>query len=126
VPEDILFTWAHAYPDVAPTFLARVLPVLTRRQTEANHAFHPLVMRLLNEFGDRDDVRRYLVQNMHTLGWSGSVTTYYGLYEQPLRTLSDHPIGAVRRWAQVTLTQMRKQIDSAKMEDEEQEAHWNA
>jgi hypothetical protein len=45
-------------------------------------------------------------------------------YEQPLRSLSEHPIGAVRRWAQVTLTQMRKQIDSAKMEDDEQEAQW--
>jgi hypothetical protein len=39
---------------------------------------------------------------------------------------SPYPIGAVRRWAQVTLTQMRKQIDSAKMEDDEQEAQWNA
>jgi hypothetical protein len=127
VPEDILFTWAHANPDAGPAFLARVLPVLTRQKTDATErAFHPLVMRLLNEFGDRDDVRRYLVQNMHTFGWSGSLTTYYARYEQPLRSLSEHPIGPVRRWAQVTLTQMRKQIDSAKMEDDEQEAQWNA
>ncbi len=126
VPEDILFTWAHANPDAGPAFLARVLPVLTTRKTDAKPAFHPLVMWLLNEFGDRDDVLRCLVQNMHTFGWSGSCTTYYALYEQPLRSLSEHPIGPVRRWAQVTLTQMRKQIDSAKMEDDEQEAQWNA
>ena len=127
MPEDILFTWAHANPDAGPAFLARVLPVLTTQKTEAKErAFHPLVLRLLNEFGDRDDVRRYLVQNMHTFGWSGSLTTYYALYEQPLRSLSEHPIGPVRRWAQITLSQMHKQIESAKMEDDEREAQWNA
>ncbi len=127
LPEDILFTWAHANPDAGPAFLARELPMLTTQKPDAtDRAFHPLVMRLLNEFGDRDDVRRYLVQNMHTFGWSGSRTTYYALYEQPLRSLSEHPIGAVRRWAQVTLTHMRKEIDSAKMEDDEQDAQWNA
>lgn len=127
VPEDILFTWAHANPDAGPAFLARVLPILTTQKVDAeDRAFHPLVVRLLNEFGDRDDVRRYLIQNMHTFGWSGSVATYYALYEQPLRSLLEHPIGAVRRWAQVTLTQLLKQIESAKMEDDEQDAHWNA
>jgi hypothetical protein len=127
VPEDILFAWTHANPDAGPAFLARVLPVLTTQKTDGKeHAFHPLVLRLLNEFGDREDVRRYLVQNMHTFGWSGSLTTYYARYEQPLRSLSEHPIGAVRRWAQVTLTHMLKQVDSAKMEDDEREAQWNA
>ena len=92
----------------------------------AGRAFHPLVVRLLNEFGDRDDVRRCLVQNMHTFGWSGSLTTYYALYEQPMRSLSEHPLGVVRRWAQVTLTHMRNQMDSAKMDDDEREAQWNA
>ncbi len=126
MPEDILFAWAEAYPDKGPAFLARVLPVLTTQNVNAKSAFHPLTMRLLNEFGDRDDVRRYLIQNMHTFGWSGSLTTYYALYEQPLQSLSEHPIGEVRRWAQITLTQMRQQIASAKMQDDEQDAQWNA
>jgi hypothetical protein len=125
VPEDILFAWAHANPEAGPAFLARVLPVLTTRAEGADRAFHPLMIRLLDEFGDRDDVRRYLVQNMHTFGWSGSLTTYYALYEEPLRSLFEHPIGAVRRWAQVTLAHMRKQVDSAKMNDDEQDAQWN-
>jgi len=126
VPADILFAWAHANPESAPAFLARVLPVLKTQKVGAEHVFHPLVLRLLNEFGARDDVHRGLVQNMHTFGWSGSLTTYYALYEQPLRSLADHPIGAVRRWAQITLASMRKQIESAKMEDDEQDAEWNA
>jgi len=126
VPEDILFSWAHANPDGGPAFLARTLPVLNSRAPGAERGFHPLMMRLLNEFGDRDDVRRYVMQNMHTFGWSGSLTTYFALYEEPLRSLFEHPIGALRRWATVAHTQMRKQVESAKRDDDEQDAQWNA
>lgn len=127
VPEDVLFGWAFANPDAGPAFLARVLPILTTKKVDAGEcAFHPLTLRLLNEFGGRDDVRRGLVQNMHTFGWSGSVTAYFALYEQPLRSLLEHSIGAVRRWARITLAQLREQIESAKMEDDEREAQWDA
>lgn len=124
VPEDILFAWAHANPDSGPAFLARVLPVLTTRAKGAG--FHPLVKRLLDEFGEREDVHRSLVQNMHSFGWSGSLTTYYALYEEPLRSLFEHQIGAVRRWAQVTHAHMRKQVEAAKNEDDEEDAQWKA
>jgi hypothetical protein len=127
VPDDILFAWAHEHPDVAPAFLATVLPVLTsQRPDAAGSQLHPLMMRLLNEFGDRGDVQRALVQNMHTFGWTGSLTTYYALYEHPLKSLLEHRLGPVRRWARVMLTQMRQQIDLAKMRDDEQTAHWEA
>jgi hypothetical protein len=86
LPEDILLAWCHEYPEVAPAFVATVVPVLTTQKRDAvTHSFHPLVKRLLDEFGERDDVLRKLVQNMHTFGWTGSRTTYYALYEQPLR-----------------------------------------
>lgn len=124
VPEDILFAWAHANPDLGPAFLARVLPVLTTRSKGAG--FHPLVKRLLDEFGERDDVHRSLVQNMHSFGWTGSLTTYYALYEEPLESLFEHQIGAVRRWAQVTRAHMRKQVEAAKNEDDEEDAQWKA
>ncbi|TIT97057.1 MAG: hypothetical protein E5W55_09800 [Mesorhizobium sp.] len=126
VPEDILFAWAHANPDTAPAFLARVLPVLAPRAEGAERSFHPLLAKLLNEFGDRDDVRSSVMQNMRTFGWSGSLTTYYALYEEPLRSLFEHPIGALRRWAKVAYAQMRKQVESAQRDDDEQDAQWNA
>jgi len=62
---------------------------------------------------------------MHTFGWSGSRTTYYALYEVPLRSLENHPIGAVRRWAHQMLSHMMAEIQSAKTEDDEQRARWD-
>jgi DNA-binding transcriptional regulator YiaG len=126
VSEDILFAWCHANPEVGPAFLAQFVPVLkTRRPEEGGNKLHPVTKRLLDEFGDRDDVLRRLVGNMHTFGWSGSRTTYYALYESPLRELMKHPTGAVRRWAKTMLDHILAEIQRAKTEDDEQQAEWN-
>jgi hypothetical protein len=62
---------------------------------------------------------------MHTFGWTGSRTTYYALYDAPLRSLENHPIGAVRRWAKTMLGHMTTQTQAAQFEDDEQQAQWN-
>jgi hypothetical protein len=126
VPEDILFAWCHGNPEVGPAFLAQIVPVLTsQRPEEGGNTLHPFVKRLLDEFGDRDDVLKKLVQNMHTFGWTGSQTTYYALYKAPLRSLGSHPIGAVRRWAKTMLLHMTAEIQAAQTEDDEQQAQWD-
>jgi hypothetical protein len=124
--EDTLFAWCHAHPDVGPAFVAAIAPVLTTRKPDAvDRQFHPLVKRLLDEFGDREDVLRTLVRNMNTFGWTGSRSTYYALYEQPLRGLDHHPIGTVRRWAKKMLQAFRSAIEATRIEDEEREANWD-
>ena len=80
--------------------------------------------RLLNEFGDSDDLLQSVSRNMHTFTWWGSRTTYYALYEKPLQELLDHPKLKVRRWAKNTLRQLDAEIDAARIEDEEERAQW--
>jgi len=123
LPEDVLFAWCHAMPDVGPAFVAVVAPLLIENDNLGN-VLHPLVKRLLNEFGDREDVLSNLDRNMHTFGWSGSVTTYFALYHEPLRSLLAHPKEQVRKWARKTLQRIRLNIQSEKNREEEQEAMW--
>ena len=126
VPEDVLFAWCHANPDRAPAFLAGVVPILTTRQPQPSaNTLHPLTQRLIDEFGDREDVLKRLVQNMYTFGWTGSRSTYFALYEVPPRALETHRIGAVRRWAKKMLNHLEEEINSAKTEDAEQRADWD-
>jgi hypothetical protein len=80
--------------------------------------------RLLDEFGDREDVLRGVARNLNTYGWTGSRTSYYALYEQPLTELARHPIGRVRRWASKMLRQLGSEIEAARHEDEEEQARW--
>jgi len=123
--EDTLFAWCHAHPDVGPAFVAAIAPVLTTRRPNApDRQFHSLVKRLLDEFGDREDVLRTLDRNLNTFGWMGSRSNYYALYEEPLRALEHHPIGAVRRWAKRVWYSFSREIESVRNEDEERDANW--
>jgi hypothetical protein len=122
LPADVLFAWCHAHPDVAPAFVAGLVPVLTNRDPDdADRALHPIMKRLLDEFGDRPDVVRALTRNMYAFGWTGSRTTYFALYDGPLRELDTHPLGSVRRWAKKTRGQLGHEIDEARNEDEERD-----
>ena len=126
LPEDMLFAWAHAHPDVAPAFLAVVFPVLVNRDPQhGTNAFHPMTKRLIDEFGDREDVLRAITRNMHTFGWSGSSQEpYLAMYLEPFRGLANHPIGAVRRWAARSMAQLEKMMSAAREQEDEQNAVW--
>lgn len=141
--EDTLLAWCHANPDVAPAFLINILPLLTDgqsvehdqifgdaevadgNQTAIVNEFTDTVRRLIDEFGERDDVQQALVANMQTFGWSGSLTTYYELYEQPLASLHQHPKGGVRRWAKKMSDSIAKQIAREQQSDDEHEAQYD-
>jgi DNA-binding transcriptional regulator YiaG/nicotinamidase-related amidase len=123
---DTLMAWCHANPEVAPGFLASVLPLLGGNVDEGQtQAFHPLLRRLIDDFGEREDVQNALVSNMNTFGWSGSISTYYELYQGPLASLSTHPRPGVRRWARRMSDQISRQIAHAQDEDEEHEAQFD-
>ena len=123
LPEEVLFAWCHAHPETAPAFVAGLLPVLTDRGSDNEEVtLHPKMQRLLDEFGNRDDVLNALTRNMYTFGWSGSRSTYYALYDDPLRSLETHTHGAVRRWAKKTHAQLANDIEDARNEDSERDA----
>ena len=123
LPEDTLFAWCHAHPDRAPAFVAAIVPILTTYRSDASEqSLHPVVIRLFDEFGDRDDVLQAVSLNMKNFSWSGSETNYLTLYLEPLRTLHNHPKWQVRRWAKAMLRHLDTWIEHARNEDEEWEA----
>ncbi len=126
LPEDVLFAWCQAQPDVGPAFVAGIAPVLKNKNpNDQNQEFHPIARRLLDEFGDREDVLRKIEQNMHTFGWMGSLTTYFARYQGPLKSLENHPKGQVRRWAKKMLANVEHHIKEARNDDDEQKAKWD-
>ena len=128
LPEDVLLEWCRAHPDGAPAFTAAVVPVLTNYNRDAQeHSLHPCMARLLEEFGDREDVLQAVGSNIHSYcGW-GSPTAYFALYEAPLSVLRDeHPSARVRRWAKATLRELAATSDGIRIEEDEWEARRDA
>ena len=120
IPEDTLFAWCHAYPDQAPAFTARVVPVLEPDQADTeDQSFRPVMTWLLDEFGERDDVQQAVGSNIHTFGWYGSMATHFTLFEKPLAKLQSHPKIKLRLWAGRMLRELRNSIDNARNQDAE-------
>ena len=84
------------------------------------------MIRLLDEFGDREGVLQALLGNMHTFSWSGSLANRFPLNEEPSRTLRGHPNPKVRRWATATLRGLAATIENLHDEEEERKARWEA
>ena len=123
LPEDVLFAWCYANPEKAPAFAARNLPFLTTLDRSASEReIHPRMRRLIDEFGNREDVREEISANIHTFGWSGSTTEYYEMFYEPMAGLTNHKFRDVRRWATQVSNQLRDAFERAKNEDEEMEA----
>jgi transcriptional regulator with XRE-family HTH domain len=125
LPEDTIFAWCHAHPEQAPAFVAAVIPFLTTFIVDApDRQIHAVAKRLLEEFGEREEVLQCFSLKIGTYSWTGSLTTYYALYKEPLQTLLNHKILKVRNWAKRMLNQINTDIESAHNDDEEQNAYW--
>ena len=103
------------------------MPVLTTYQADAtDRALHPVISRLIDEFGEREDVLFEIRISIQQYSWSGPLAKYYGLFLEPLERLrSGHPKNPVRRWAKEMLRFLREQAEEAQRKDEEREARWD-
>ena len=123
LPEDTLFAWCHANPGGAPAFVAQCVPVLSPDGDKPSDGLlHPVISRLVDEFGERGDVRRALEGNIHTYSWSGSSASYYSRYRAPLERLCRHREPRVQEWAEKMLQEVKHWIRRETIRDEEREA----
>ena len=125
LPEDVLFAWCHASPDHGPAFAGAVLPVLTTRDPQAiERKLHPSMSRLIDEFGERNDVQQEIEANIHSFGWSGSPAIYFQIYDAPIRGLLQHKKPRVRRWAKAMLRRLEEAVQDERKREQEREARW--
>ena len=126
LPEDVLFAWCHAHPDRAPAFAASIVPVLTAGREDApERSLHPVMARLLDEFGDRKEVLNAVDRNMNSFTWAGSAASHYELHKEPIRALCSHPGRQVRRWAERMLRRLDDEIKNARDDDDERGTQWD-
>ena len=116
--EDTLFGWCHANPEVGPAFVAEAVPLLapvTNNEEEASsEEFHPLIKRLIDEFGDRQDVLDALESHINASRGAVPIVSAqdcFASYRQPLRSIENHAKGAVRRWAGKMLRKIADETD---------------
>lgn len=125
LPEDVLFAWCHAHPDRAPVFVAQTVPMVAPRRGQADEPFlHPVMARLLEEFGEREDVQEAVGSSIYPTSWIGSPTETLVLHKRTLGRLHENPKPGLRRWVSNILGQLDTEIGIAKSRDQERQAQW--
>ena len=120
LPEEVLFAWCHAHPDGGPAFAAEVVPILSSYATsDSGRSIHPVMSRLIDEFGDRDDLWRAIGSNLLTYGWVGSTAPYFEMFKGPIGSLESHPNLKVRARARRLLRGLESEVKSQRDRDEE-------
>ena len=120
LPEEMLLAWCHANPQQAPAFAAKCLPILSVAGGDPDrHRLHPVISRLIDDFGERADVQEAFKSNLLTTGPVSSLADHYARYEAPLKLLQGHETPGVRRWAR-TLSRKLRQLIARERTDEEE------
>ena len=132
LPEDTLFSWCHAHPERAPAFVAKTVPLLASDDSSTGtFSVHPVMVRLIEEFGNRKNVTEAIDSSVFTGGWSGSVgaiheigpeEAFYTKYRKPVQHLLEHPNKKVRRWAKPMLRKIEERVRQARNNDDESKA----
>ena len=111
-----LIEWCERDPQNNPPILMSMAPV-----GGASDSFSPIVLELINRYGDNQRVLDSLASNMGTFSYTGSVIPLYESHINMLRGLTSHPIERVRMWVSKMIVGYESRIDNEIEYEEEQD-----
>lgn len=138
IDDDFLIDWCHNNTPQAPTFLAQTVPIFDKPDDPSaeqrpglddeptNPVWYPLALRILDEFGEVDQVRSALRSNMFSFSSTGSRIPYYKRRIGLLEELLEHDVTDVRQWATEEITRQRKVIKRERQKEEEEDMRWRS
>ena len=119
LPEEMLLAWCHANPERAPAFAGKCLPILSKAGDPGHHHLHPVMSRVIDDFGVRADVREAFESNLHTTGVVSSLADHYAGHEAAIELLRGHRAPEVGRWARRLSRELRRHIARERTREEE-------
>lgn len=115
---DSIFNWCADNKPLAPSRLAELTPIFDNNNTDYAK-WHPVAIRLIDEYGDIKEVLNHLSSNMGTYSWSGSVVPFLESKRELFKQLSNHKIESVREWAGLYIGYLEKDIERENDRDAE-------
>jgi hypothetical protein len=118
VPNDILKAWMRKEGPEAVAVVARIA-----RAFEPGNppTWDPLIMWIIDEFGDQEEVLRELSANLGSFGSVGSRAPYFRRRIELINQLRDHQRHRVQVWAAGEVDYLEEQLRRAQLEEEERD-----
>ncbi|QGY45765.1 hypothetical protein GM418_19435 [Maribellus comscasis] len=115
---DSIFEWCKDKSPKAPARLAELVPIYDGNNNEYS-TWHPLAKKLIDNYGDIEEVLSNLSANMGTYSWVGSVVPLIEAQKELFESLTNHDISQVAEWAKRNLEYAVIRIKDEKNRDEE-------
>jgi hypothetical protein len=115
---DLIFEWCKSNQPLAPSRLAELVPIYGDNNNNYS-VWHSLAKRLIDEFGNYENVLSHLSSNMGTYSWTGSVVPLLEAKKELFRSIANHEIELVSDWATKSLSYTDERIRKEKNRDEE-------
>lgn len=115
---DSIFRWCENNKPLAPVRLAELIPIFDNNNTEYAK-WHPIALRLINEFGEIEEVLSHLSSNMGTFSWTGSLVPFLESKRELFKQLSNNRTERVRDWAISYISYLDHDIEREKNRDAE-------
>lgn len=115
---DMIFEWCKANCPLAPSRLAELVPIFNNDNQDYSE-WHPIALRLIDEYGQFEDVLSNLGSNMGTFSWTGSLVPYLESKKKLFSTIKNHSINEVSIWANKYLQYLDDEIKRERIRDEE-------
>ena len=115
---ELIFNWCKINQPLAPSRLAELVPIYGDNNNNYSE-WHPFAKRLIDEFGDNEEVLSHLSSNMGTYSWTGSVVPLLEAKKELFKIIENHSIKLVSDWATKSLSYTNERIKKEKNKDEE-------
>lgn len=113
-----IFNWCKENKPLAPIRLAELVPIFDNNNTDYAK-WHPIALRLIDEYGEIKEVLSHISSNMGTYSWTGSVVPFLESKKELFKQLTNHKTELVKEWATSYINYLDKDIEAEKNRDAE-------
>ena len=114
---EIIFEWCKKNSEKGPRRIANIMPL--EIETNGTVTWHPLARKIIDEFGNQQEVLDELSANMGTYGTIGSRVPYLTSLKILVSELRTHTIPEVRKWADSKIKSLEIEIKLEELSNEE-------
>ena len=119
INEELIKQLCTENPESAPARIASMVPCFEKESDEnEKEQFNKWIIWLLDNFGERKDVRDNISSNLGSFSWSGDISPYYERNIKCFEQLLNHQKQEVREWAQKCINYEKKLLDMEKAEED--------
>lgn len=111
---EVIFEWCRENTEIAPARLAYMIPLY------ANGEMHSLTIRLLDEFGDKENLLDVLSAQIHSYSFVGSVIPLLQSRKDALQSLLSHSKKEVVIWAEKNIREFETEIERTNQREAEE------